>query len=336
MGNLPFERRDYKVLVKKHSVTSPKYGRPPQQRTTEELIQSGIVVIDKPDGPSSHQVSAYAKQILGLDTAGHSGTLDPGVTGVLPVALGSGTRIVQSLLTAGKEYVTLMHIHKEVPEEQLRTVMAEFVGKIKQMPPIKSAVKRQFRFRKVYYIEILDIKGQDVLFVVGCQAGTYIRKLCHDIGERLGTGAHMAQLRRTKAASFNETHIVTLQDLTDALHYHKVEKNDVPLRKAILPIETGVAHLAKVWVHDSAVDPLCHGMQLKVPGISKLDSDIQTEDLVAVMTLKDELVLVGQALMPSKNMMGDKGIAVKTQQVFMKPGTYPKVERMPDSKGKRT
>jgi H/ACA ribonucleoprotein complex subunit 4 len=327
MGSLPFERRDTKLLVKQKAETSPKHGKPPNTRSTDELLQSGIVVIDKPDGPSSHQVSAYVKQMLHLDTAGHSGTLDPGVTGVLPVALGQGTRIVQSLLTAGKEYVCLMHLHQEVPRERLDEVLKQFVGKIKQLPPIKSAVKRQWRFRKVYYLDVLDVQGQDVLFVVGCQAGTYIRKLCHDIGQALGCGAHMAQLRRSKAAGFNESHLCTLQDLADALHYYRAEKNEGPIRKLVLPIETGVAHLAKVYVMDSAVDALCNGVQLKLPGIASLDSDIQAEDLVAVMTLKHELVLVGQALMPSKQMLGDKGIAVKTQQVFMKPGTYPKKER---------
>jgi H/ACA ribonucleoprotein complex subunit 4 len=217
-----------------------------------------------------------------------------------------------------------MHVHKEISEDKLRATIATFVGKIRQLPPIKSAVKRQWRIRKVYYIEILDIRGRDVLFVVGCQAGTYIRKLCTDIGNALGCGAHMAELRRTKAAAFNETHIVTLQDLADALHYFTEENNEEPLRTMLHPIEAGVAHLGKIWVHDATVESLCNGIQLKTPGITKLDNDIQTEDLVAVMTLKDELILVGQALMPSKTMMGDKGVAVKTQQVFMKTGTYPK------------
>jgi H/ACA ribonucleoprotein complex subunit 4 len=327
MGKLPFERREKTILTKRAVETSPTHGGDPNKRTTEELIRNGIVVIDKPDGPSSHQVSAYVKQILKLDTAGHSGTLDPGVTGVLPVALGQGTRIVQSLLTAGKEYVCLMHLHKEVPREQLDEVLKQFVGKIKQMPPIKSAVKRQWRYRKVYYLEVLDVQGQEVLFVVGCQAGTYIRKLCHDIGTALGTGAHMAELRRTKAAGFTERHLATLQDLTDAYYYYTAEKNEEPLRRILMPLEAGVAHLAKIWVQDTAVDALCNGVQLKLPGISKLDSDIQAEDVVAVMTLKDELILVGEALMPSKQMMGDKGIAVKINQVFMKPGTYPKPDK---------
>jgi H/ACA ribonucleoprotein complex subunit 4 len=207
--------------VKNDAKTSEQWGKRPERRTTQELISSCIAVIDKPDGPSSHQVSAYVKQIMGADLAGHSGTLDPGVTGVLPVAIGRATRIVNSLLNAGKEYVCIMHVHQPVDEEKLRSTISSFVGKIKQLPPIKSAVKRQWRYRKVYYIDVLEIKGQDVLFIVGCQAGTYIRKLCHDIGIQLSCGAHMAQLRRTKAASFSETQAVTLQDLIDALHYYK-------------------------------------------------------------------------------------------------------------------
>ena len=326
MGLLPFEKREQKVIDRTRAATSPKYGQRPGTRTTAELLRTGIVVIDKPAGPTSHQVSAYARQILGLARAGHSGTLDPGVTGVLPVALEQGTRIVQSLLTAGKEYVCLMHLHQPVADDQLRAALDGFVGKIRQLPPIKSAVKRQWRYRKVYYLEVLDIQGQDVLFRVGCQAGTYIRKLVHDIGQALGVGAHMAELRRTKAAAFTEAQAVTLQDLADAFHYAG-EGDDTKLRRILLPIEAGVQHLAKVWVNDTAVDPLCHGMQLKLPGILKVDGDIQKEDIVAVMTLKDELVLVGQALMASREMLAEKGIATRTLQVFMKPGTYPRTER---------
>ncbi|MBR9700767.1 RNA-guided pseudouridylation complex pseudouridine synthase subunit Cbf5 [Candidatus Woesearchaeota archaeon] len=817
MGNLPFERRDVKVIEKTKAKTSNKFGKKPSERSVKELLERGIVVIDKPPGPTSHQVSAYVQKILKIPKSGHSGTLDPGVTGVLPVALNKGTRIVQSLLTAGKEYICLMHLHKEVPREQLDEVLKQFIGKIKQLPPIKSAVKRRWRYRKIYYLELLDVQGQEILFRVGCQAGTYIRKLClhpsteiitptgqtpassfydapspiytmkdgkilqhkpsivqkilspeqlieitmssgvtlkvtpdhellcstvngyvmneasslkvggflvkslrfpaptkqfvisdllddmylidqpeikkmckeafikkygsiratyrktgidrkpyltgsktstplfhlkkagiygkvkkklfrfkthkgsiielekltpdlcyllgliasdgnntkekktirhtrikfhnknedlikefitkykkifpniplqkkyrsdgiyeidttnsllatvaaslgitsphkssdilpvlyfnvanlkaflkgyfdgdgtayfkkkekvkghntniryfssnstnalrihqmllklritskifhkrdyhivsldslyakkkfikdigsshpkkinvfekiltlkerkmdsqlhiglhykiylsaqrkklnelggninrilkgnipatrgtysraqkmtklphldefivekitkirkvdgaafvydmtvpkthnflietgyvssncHDIGTQLGVGAHMAELRRTKAAGFSEKHILSLQDLTDALHYYK-KGDEAPIRKAILPIESGVDHLAKIWVLDTTVDALCHGMQLKLPGIVKFDSDIQADDMVAVMTLKDELILTGMARMPSKGMAAERGIAVKTEQVFLERGTYPK------------
>src|SRR3989338_7818960 len=181
------------IFIKKAAVG--EFGKPPVERTADELINYGIVNIDKPKGPTSHQTSDYVKKILHLSKAGHSGTLDPGVTGVQPVALGKATRITQFLLTAAKEYVCLMHLHKEVPESSLRTTIQRFVGKIQQRPPVKSAVKRVERTREIYQFEILEIKEKDVLFRVQCQAGTYIRVLCHQIGKELKVGAHMAELR---------------------------------------------------------------------------------------------------------------------------------------------
>lgn len=330
MGDLPFERIKREVLVKQKLTTSDKYGFVPEKRSVDTLLHYGVVNIDKPSGPTSHQVSSYVQKILSIDKSGHSGTLDPKVTGVLPIALGSGTRIVHSLLTAGKEYVCFMHLHGDVDEQTIREVMLErFVGKIKQLPPIKSAVKRQPRFRKIYYIDILDIQGRGVLFIVGTQAGTYIRKLCHDIGEALGCGAHMAELRRTKAGPFNEkTELCTLQDLTDALYYYKEKGDEVRIRMLVRPIEDAVRHLPNIWVADTTVNAICHGATLKTPGIVKVQTEIQVEDPVAIMTLKGELVAVGRSLMTSKDMIAkEKGIAAKSTQVFMQPGVYPRVEK---------
>ncbi len=325
---LPFEKIKRKILIRKKSISSSKFGCEPDKRPVKELINYGIVNIDKPSGPTSHQVSAYVQKILNISKAGHSGTLDPGVTGVIPTALGRATRIVQTLLKAGKEYVGLMHIHKEIAEHEIYHVCNEFVGKIMQMPPIKSSVKRKLRERQVYYFDIMEIEGQDVLFKVGCEAGTYIRKLVHDIGKKIGSGAHMAELRRTKAGPFNEnTNLVTLQDLTDAFYYYKKEENEKYLRYCIQPIENAVKHLPKIYVLDSAVDSLCHGANLNVPGISKLESGITTEGIVAIMTLKKELICYGIAKLNSDEMLGDKGLAIKTEKVFMLPGTYPKIEK---------
>ena len=245
------------------------------------------------------------------------------MTGVLPVALGRGTRIVQALLTAGKEYVAIMHLHKEVDETALKkTIQNHFIGKIQQMPPIKSSVKRQLRTRAIYYLDIIEIDGKDFLFKVGTEAGTYIRKLIHDIGQKLKVGAHMAELRRTKAGPFDEATLITLHELTDAYYFYKEENNEKFIRKVIQPVENGVKHLPKVWVFDTTAESLCHGVDLKVPGISKLNDDIQENDIVAIMTLKDELVALGIAKITSKEMLGEKGIAVQTEKVFMKPGAY--------------
>lgn len=230
---------------------------------------------------------------------------------------------MQALLTAGKEYVAIMHLHREIEEDKLReTIKKHFVGKIQQIPPLKSSVKRQIRARTVYYFDIVEIDGKDVLFKAGVEAGTYIRKLIHDIGKNLGVGAHMAELRRTKAGPFDESTLVTLHELSDAYYFWKEVQNDKFLRKAVQPVENGVKHLSKVWVFDTTVESLCHGADLKVPGISKLNDGISKEGIVAIMTLKEELVALGTAQMGSMDMLGEKGIAVKTQKVFMQPGTY--------------
>lgn len=325
---LPFENQDRKLLVRKEAETSTKFGFSPLLRSVDELIEFGVVNIDKPKGPTSHQVSAYVQQILGLKKAGHSGTLDPKVTGVLPVALGSATRIVQALLVAGKEYVCLMHLHKPLPEDKIMNVLNSFIGKIKQLPPVKSAIKRQVRERKIYYLDVIEIGEQDVLFRVGCQAGTYIRKLCHDIGQSLGVGAHMQELRRTKAGPFDESSLVSMYDLKDAFVFWEKEGNENLIRKAILPVESAVSHLPKVFVIDTAVDTLCHGADLKVPGIASVESDIKEGDLVAVMTLKHELIAIGNSRMISKDMIREKrGVAVRIDKVFMRTGVYPKIEK---------
>ncbi|MEM4263749.1 MAG: RNA-guided pseudouridylation complex pseudouridine synthase subunit Cbf5, partial [Candidatus Woesearchaeota archaeon] len=291
---LPFEAVQRKILVRKESETDLRYGCSPDNRPVNVLINYGIINLNKPKGPTSHQVSDYVQKILHIDKAGHAGTLDPGVTGVLPVATGRATRIVQALLPAGKEYVAIMHLHKPVPLEELKNTLNEFVGRIKQLPPIKSSVKRQVRERNIYYLEIIEVEEQDVLFRIGCQAGTYIRKFCHDVGQKLGTGAHMAELVRTKAGPFNADDMITLQDLADAYWYWKNECNEDLIRKCIKPVEAGIVHLPKIWVMDNAVDPLCHGAVLNVPGISKLNTEINKDDTVAVMTLKDELVALGK------------------------------------------
>jgi len=324
MNNLlPFEQIERKILVRKEAETNPSLGCSPEDRKTEEIINYGIVNIDKPRGPTSHQVSDYVQKILGINKSGHSGTLDPAVTGVLPIALGRATRIVQGLLTAGKEYVAIMHLHREVEEEKLReTIKKYFIGKIQQIPPLKSSVKRQLRTRTVYYFNILEIDGRDVLFKVGTEAGTYIRKLIHDLGKKLGAGAHMAELRRTKAGPFDESTLFTLHELTDACYFWKEEKNDKFIRKVIQPVESGAEHLPKIWVFDTTIESICHGVDLKLPGISKLNGNISKDGVAAIMSLKGELVALGTSKMNSNEMLGEKGIAVQTEKVFMQPGVY--------------
>ena len=313
---LPFESVQKNILERKESLTDPAMGYDPHKRPISMLLNHGVININKPKGPTSHQVSDYVQRILGIDKSGHGGTLDPGVTGVLPIAIGKATRIVQALLPAGKEYVCIMHTHQEADEQELRKVMAEFTGTIRQLPPIKSAVKREERERVIYYLEILEIDGKDILFMVGCQAGTYIRKLCHDIGKRLGCGAHMAELRRTKAGCFTEKNIFSLQELTDSFYYYKSEGKEEFLRYCLQPVESALKYIPKCWVLDTALLSISHGRDLSIPGVSKLEN-FRKSDVVAIMSLKGELIAIGEAAMSAVEINTQtKGMAVKVKKVF--------------------
>ena len=327
MEQLPFERIKREILIKKEAETSSEYGKKPGDRSVEELISYGVVNINKQQGPTSHQLSDHVKKILNISKAGHGGTLDPNVTGVLPIALDRATRVVQALLKSGKEYVCLMHLHKSIDEKKIHETANSFVGKIKQLPPIRSAVKRQERVREIYYLKILEINDKDVLFKVGCEAGTYIRKLCFDWGNKLKIGAHMQQLIRTKLGVFNDGNWFSLIDLKDAYVNWKEKKNE-EIKKIILPFEKAIEHLGKIWVFDSCVNNLTCGSDLYVNGISKLNSNINKDELVSVLSLKNELILLGKTKMSSKEMIDKKeGVAVKTDAVFMERNVYPRMNK---------
>ncbi len=245
------------------------------------------------------------------------------MTGVLPIALDRATRIVQVLLKAGKEYVALMHLHKEIPKQKVKNILKSFVGKIKQMPPKRSAIKRRIREREIYYLNVLEIDGKDVLFRIGCEAGFYIRKFIHDVGKRIGCGAHMQQLIRTKVGPFNDKQWCSLVDLKDAYMFWKENKDEKLIRKCVFPFEKAVEHIPKVWVLDTAVDKICHGADVYVGGVSKVETGINKNDMVAVMSLKNELICYGVSLMTTEDVIGkEKGKAIKTKKVFMERGVY--------------
>ncbi len=325
IGVLPSEKKR-EILVKSEDLTDDRFGRRPAERSIQEYIQKGVINLDKPAGPTSHEVTSWVKKILDIDKAGHSGTLDPNVTGLLPVMLGEATKAVDALLTAGKEYVCLMKLHTELPEREIKRVLLEFTGEIYQKPSIKSAVKRETRIRNIYYLELLELDGKNILLRVGCEAGTYIRKLCHDMGMAMGTGAHMQELRRTKSGPFREDEtLITLHDLKDAYIEWMENGNEGQLRKVILPMESGLSHLPRIVIRDNAVDAICHGAELAAPGVLTLESGIEKGDAVAIFTLKGEAVSFGIAKMKSAEILrAATGIVAATERVFMEPGTYPK------------
>lgn len=326
MENLPWEVK-HEIITKNEEEANPSYGSSPTNRSIKDHLKYGIINLDKPGGPTSHEVVAWVKRILNVSHAGQGGTLDPNVTGVLPVTLGEATKVVQIFLLGGKEYICVMRLHNSVQYERVTQVMNEFVGEIYQRPPLRSSVSRVTRKRRIYYIKDFEFQENWVLFRIGCQAGTYIRKICFDIGEALGCGAHMEELRRTRAGPFIEDKgLVTLYDLYDAYNVWMDKKDESLLRTVIKPVEDAMVLLPKIVVRDSTVDSICHGANLALPGILKLESQIRPKMLLGIFTLKDELVALAKATMSTEEMMEkEHGIAADTLRVIMAPSTYPKM-----------
>jgi H/ACA ribonucleoprotein complex subunit 4 len=288
----------------------------------------GIVVIDKPRGPSSHQVTAWVGEMLGTSHVGHSGTLDPMVSGVLVVMLGNAVRLAPLLLQEEKEYICLARLHGDVATERIERVAEEFTGRIYQRPPVRSAVARALRIRTIFDLEILDVKGRLVLMRVRCDAGTYLRSLCHDLGLALGTGGQLQELRRSRSGHFSVDDACNLHELKEAVVLAREGEMSL-LRERILPVEAAVLPLPRVIIRDTAVDAICHGASLACPGILSCEGEFRKGDQVAVLTQNGELVCLGEALVPSRTCLpGGTGLVVASRTVFMKPGTYPRGWKM--------
>ncbi len=307
-------------------ITDENFGYYPDKRPVQQLLSYGLILLDKPPSHTSHEIVSYVKRILSLEKAGHSGTLDPGTTGLLPIGLDEGTKIVPVLLLGPKEYVALARLHNQIPVEKLMLVLNEFTGKIFQKPPQRSSVKRQTRVRTIYGFELLDQFDRLILLRILCESGTYIRKLIYDIGEVLEVGSSMIELRRTKVCNFtDESKFVRLHDLVDAFSIYQEKQDEVKLRKLILPIETALTHIPAIIVRDTAIDALCHGAQLAVPGVTSIPKSLKKGDLVGIYSLKGEIVGLGTSLLDFEDFSAvKKGIAFQIKRIVMKPNTYPK------------
>jgi H/ACA ribonucleoprotein complex subunit 4 len=223
-----------------------------QKKSLKELLEFGIINIDKPSGMTSFDVAYFVRKELKLRKTSHFGTLDPMVTGVLPVALNRACKLTGFFLGEDKEYKGVMRIHEDISIEQIKEAIKEkFIGKIIQLPPVRSRVKRQEREREVKTFELLEKNGKDISFVVECQGGTYIRKLIHDLGEAIGTGAHMTKLRRIRAGIFREKDSTSLKDLENI--------SEEKLREMIIPAEIVSKIYDVVGVKDGFTDKLLHG-----------------------------------------------------------------------------
>ena len=307
-------------------ITDPKIGTYYNKRTVEQLLQYGLILIDKPPGPTSHEVVAWTKRILNIPKAGHSGTLDPQVSGVLPLGLGEGTKVLGVLLFGPKEYFGLGRLHSQPSKEELQNLLKEFTGEIFQKPPQRSSVLRQTRTRKIYELQLVEQKERLLLLRVLCEAGTYIRKLYYDIGEVLGPGGSMIELRRSRVHQFSEdSRLVTMHELAVAYSDWKDNGNESELMKMILPIEYALSEMKSVVIRDSAVDSLCHGAQLAIPGILQISPNLKKGELVGVYTQKGEIVSLAESLLDESEIKdNDKGYAFQTKRIIMTANTYPK------------
>ena len=316
------------LIVKAEEPTDESYGSAPRKRAIPALMNYGLIPLDKPRGPTSHEVVSWVRKMLNVEKAGHSGTLDPAVSGLLPIGLGRATKALGLLLLFPKEYIAIMRIHSSVPRQKVDSVIKEFTGEIYQRPPQRSSVRRDVRSRTIYELEVLEQEGNLYLLRCLCEAGTYIRKLIYDIGEVVQVGATMVELRRTKVGPLSESGgLVTLHALSDALFQQK-NGDESPLRNLILPIEECLGGIKRVTIKDSAVDAVCHGAKLAVPGILSLSRGIANEETSLILSAKGEMVGIGKAKLTTDEIVdADKGIAFSIDRVIMDQGTYPKLWR---------
>jgi len=304
---------------------------PPTERRLLDLLSFGVVNLDKPPGPSAHQVSAWIRDAAAetaaelaadqggrdhdaaaVDRAAHAGTLDPKVTGCLPVMLGDATRLAPVFLKGTKEYVSVLELHGPPPTD-LESTLAEFEGEIYQKPPRKSAVARRLRTRTIHDLSLLDLRDRQALLRIRCESGTYVRKLCHDLGLALGTGAHMGDLRRIATDPFDDRDLVTMQEFVDALAFAR-EGDGSWLRDVVRPAERALTHLPHLTVAESAATQIAHGAPVYAPGVLDADDGIAAGDLVACCTPDGAAVCLGRLVGDPD---ADSGTVVDLERVLV-------------------
>lgn len=273
------------------------------KKDLQGLISRSVINLDKPFGITSRQATVEIKNIFKCKKAGHVGTLDPRVTGVLVVALDRATKMMPVLMALDKEYEGIMYLHKNVDKQNLeKTISEHFLGEITQTPPVKSHVARKPRKRMVYSFNVIEKDGKNVKFKTKVQSGTYIRKLCSDIGERLGTGGHMKELRRIKVSHFAIEDSHSLGEIKKA--YENYDEN--LLKKILIPIEEAIPHLKRIYVKDSKIKSIKNGAPVLSSDVVKSQLGIKPEEMVGIFSLKDELIALGVAKAGSKAMVDKK------------------------------
>jgi len=321
-----FEKMNVKT---QHFTPVDTHGCTPLMRPITDYVKSGYINLDKPANPSSHEVVAWIKRILKVEKTGHSGTLDPKVTGCLIVCIDRATRLVKSQQSAGKEYVCIVRLHNAI-ENQMKLVQAleSFTCACYQRPPLISAVKRQLRIRNIYKSKLIQYDPENKLgvFWVDCQAGTYIRTLCVHLGLKLGVGGQMQELRRVRSGIVHENDgLVTMHDILDAQHVYDTERDETYLRRVIQPLEKLLVDHKRIVVKDSAVNAICYGAKIMLPGVLRYDDGIENNQVIVIVTTKGEAVCLAVALMSTATIAScNHGFVAKIKRVIMERDTYPR------------
>ena len=330
-SNWPLLLKNYHELhVRTSHYTPLPTGSSPLARDLKQHLQYGVINLDKPANPSSHEVVSWIKRILRVEKTGHSGTLDPKVTGCLIVCLDRATRLVKAQQSAGKQYIGVLRLHAALDDSKKlqRALETTLTGALFQRPPLISAVKRQLRIRTIYDTKMLEFdKDRNLaIFLVKCEAGTYIRTLCVHAGLLVGTGGHMQELRRVKSGVLGEEdNMVTLHDVLDAQHVYDTTKDESYLRRVVMPLEVLLTNYKRIVVKDSAVNAICYGAKLMIPGLLRFADGIEMNDEVVLMTTKGEAIAVAIAQMTTAVMATvDHGVVAKIKRVIMERDVYPR------------
>ncbi|XP_047039175.1 H/ACA ribonucleoprotein complex subunit 4 [Helicoverpa zea] len=318
-----------RLNVRTNHYTPLPFGHSPLKRPIAEYVKAGFINVDKPSNPSSHEVVSWIKRILKVEKTGHSGTLDPKVTGCLIVCIDRATRLVKSQQNAGKEYVAVFSLHSAVENVQKVTQGLEKLrGALFQRPPLISAVKRQLRVRSVYDSKLLDFDSERNIgvFWVSCEAGSYIRTMCVHLGLMLGVGGQMIELRRVRSGIQGEQEgMVTMHDILDAQWAYENHKDESYLRRVIKPLEGLLVAHKRIFIKDSAVNAVCYGAKVLLPGILRYEDGIEIDQEIVIVTTKGEAVALAIALMTTSTMAScDHGVAAKLKRVIMERDTYPR------------
>ncbi|XP_012668754.1 H/ACA ribonucleoprotein complex subunit 4 [Otolemur garnettii] len=318
-----------KLNVRTTHYTPLPSGSNPLKREIGDYIRTGFINLDKPSNPSSHEVVAWIRRILRVEKTGHSGTLDPKVTGCLIVCIERATRLVKSQQSAGKEYVGIVRLHNAIEGgTQLSRALETLTGALFQRPPLIAAVKRQLRVRTIYESKMIEYDPERRLgiFWVSCEAGTYIRTLCVHLGLLLGVGGQMQELRRVRSGVMSEKdHMVTMHDVLDAQWLYDNHKDESYLRRVIYPLEKLLTSHKRLVMKDSAVNAICYGAKIMLPGVLRYEDGIEVNQEIVVITTKGEAICMAIALMTTAVISTcDHGIVAKIKRVIMERDTYPR------------